>query len=58
MIVGGALLASGALLSMRLVTQRWQLFVVYSFYALGWAASGMGPVTTVVTRWHLNKNGG
>ena len=51
MIVGGALLASGALLSMRLVTQRWQLFVVYSFYALGWAASGMGPVTTVVTRW-------
>ncbi|MFM8836345.1 MAG: MFS transporter, partial [Actinomycetota bacterium] len=36
---------------MQFVTQRWQLFVVYSFYALGWAASGMGPVTTVVTRW-------
>ncbi|MFM8954246.1 MAG: MFS transporter [Actinomycetota bacterium] len=51
MIVGGALLASSALFSMQFVTQRWQLFVVYSFYALGWAASGMGPVTTVVTRW-------
>ncbi|MFM7338006.1 MAG: MFS transporter, partial [Actinomycetota bacterium] len=51
MIVGGALFASSALFSMQFVTQRWQLFVVYSFYALGWAASGMGPVTTVVTRW-------
>ena len=51
MIVGGSLLASSALFSMQFVTQRWQLFVVYSFYALGWAASGMGPVTTVVTRW-------
>ncbi len=36
---------------MRFVDQRWQLFVVYAVYALGWSASGVGPVTTVVTRW-------
>ncbi len=51
MVVGGATLAAAALFSMRFVDERWQLFVVYGFYALGWSASGMGPVTTVVTRW-------
>ena len=51
MIIGGATLAATALFSMRFVEQRWQLFVVYGFYSLGWSASGMGPVTTVVTRW-------
>jgi MFS family permease len=51
MIVGGATVASLALFSMRFVEHRWQLFVVYCFYALGWSACGMGPVTTVVTRW-------
>ena len=56
MIIGGATLAAVALFSMRFVEQRWQLFVVYCFYALGWSASGMGPVTTVVTRWfHLRR---
>ena len=51
MIIGGATVAAAALFSMRFIEQRWQLFVVYCFYALGWSASGMGPVTTVVTRW-------
>jgi MFS family permease len=56
MIIGGATLAAVALFSMRFVEQRWQLFVVYCFYALGWSASGMGPVTTVVTRWfHVRR---
>lgn len=51
MIIGGAVLGSGSLYCMRFVDQRWQLFVVYAVYALGWSASGVGPVTTVVTRW-------
>lgn len=51
MILGGAVLGSGALFCMRFVDERWQLFVVYAVYALGWSASGVGPVTTVVTRW-------
>ena len=56
MVLGGATLATIALFSMRFVEQKWQLFVVYGFYALGWSASGMGPVTTVVTRWfHVRR---
>ena len=56
MVIGGATLATAALFSMRFVEQRWQLVVVYCFYALGWSASGMGPVTTVVTRWfHVRR---
>lgn len=57
MIVGGATLAACALYSMRFVEQQWQLFVVYCFYSFGWSASGMGPVTTVVTRWfHVQRS--
>jgi len=56
MVLGGATLGTIALLLMRFVEHRWQLFAVYSLYALGWAASGMGPVTTVVTRWfHVRR---
>jgi MFS family permease len=40
---------------MRFVSERWHLFVVYAVYALGWSASGVGPVTTVVTRWFEAK---
>lgn len=56
MVLGGACLATIALFSMRFVEHRWQLFAVYIFYSLGWSASGMGPVTTVVTRWfHVRR---
>ena len=56
MVLGGATLATIALFSMRFVEQRWQLFAVYIFYSLGWSASGMGPITTVVTRWfHVRR---
>jgi len=58
MVLGGACLATIALFSMRFVEHRWQLFAVYIFYALGWSASGMGPITTVVTRWfHVRRAG-
>ncbi|NQV97408.1 MAG: MFS transporter [Acidimicrobiaceae bacterium] len=56
MVLGGATLGTVALLLMRFVEHRWQLFAVYILYALGWSASGMGPVTTVVTRWfHVQR---
>ena len=51
MIIPGAIVGALALFTMRYVEHRWQLFIVYMFYSLGWSASGMGPVTTVVTRW-------
>ena len=57
-VLVGAVLGSGSLLCMQFVTQRWHLFVVYGVYALGWAASGVGPVTTVVTRWFAVKRAG
>ena len=58
MVLGGACLATIALFSMRFVEHRWQLFAVYIFYSLGWSASGMGPITTVVTRWfHVRRAG-
>ncbi|MEY4401613.1 MAG: hypothetical protein RL072_1478 [Actinomycetota bacterium] len=54
-IVAGAILGSGSLLCMQYVSERWHLFLVYAVYALGWSASGVGPVTTVVTRWFAAK---
>ena len=58
MIVAGAVVGAGSLYCMRFVDQRWQLFIIYATYALGWAASGVGPVTTVVTRWFHAKRAG
>lgn len=55
MVVTGAFLGAGALLCMQFVSERWHLFAVYAVYALGWSASGVGPVTTVVTRWFEAK---
>jgi MFS family permease len=57
-VLVGAVLGAGSLLCMRLVSERWHLFVVYGAYALGWSASGLGPVTTVVTRWFAVKRAG
>ena len=54
-VVAGAVLGSGSLLCMQFVSERWHLFLVYAVYALGWSASGVGPVTTVVTRWFAAK---
>lgn len=55
MILGGAVLGAVALYLLGFVEHRWQLFVVYILYALGWSASGLGPATTVVTRWFHAK---
>lgn len=55
MILGGAVLGTVALYLLGFVEHRWQLFAVYVLYALGWSASGLGPATTVVTRWFHTK---
>lgn len=56
-LVGGSLLAALALASMGLVRERWHLFAVYVLFSLGWSAAGLGPVTTVVTRWFHVRRG-
>ncbi len=50
-IVGGSLLAGGALAVLGQVQEQWQLFVVYGVFAVGWTGAGMVPTTTVITRW-------
>jgi MFS family permease len=50
-IVGGGIVAGGALAVLGQVQERWQLFVVYGVFALGWSASSLVPATTVITRW-------
>jgi len=51
-IVGGALLGGAALAALGYVEERWQLYAVYTVFAVGFAAAGLIPVTTVVTRWY------
>jgi len=50
-IVGGGLVGGAALAVLGQVDEQWQLFVVYGVFAAGWAAAGLVPATTVVTRW-------
>ena len=50
-IIAGALLAGASLAVLGQVNTQWQLFLVYAVFAVGFAAAGLVPVTTVVTRW-------
>jgi MFS family permease len=50
-IVVGGIVGGAALALLGQVQEQWQLFVVYAVFAAGWAAAGLVPVTTVVTRW-------
>ena len=54
-IVGGGLVGGASLAVLGQVEQQWQLFVVYACFAAGWAAAGLVPATTVVTRWFHAK---
>lgn len=54
-ITVGAVIAWLALSVLALVTTLWQLFVVYTFLGIGYAASGLIPATTLVTRWFEQK---
>jgi MFS family permease len=54
-ITGGGLVGGVALGVLGQVEEQWQLFVVYAVFAAGWAAAGLVPATTVVTRWFHAK---
>lgn len=51
-IVGGGVLGGVALAALGQVQERWQLYAVYSVFAVGFSAAGLIPATTVVTRWY------
>lgn len=56
-IVGGGVLGSLSLVMLGRVQQQWQLYLVYAVFAVGFAAAGLVPVTTVVTRWfHVRRS--
>ncbi len=51
-IVAGGLVGGVALAVLGHVEQRWQLYVVYAVFAVGFTGAGLVPMTTVVTRWY------
>lgn len=52
LMVVGAVLGGLALALLGQVHDRWQLYVLYAVFALGFAGAGLIPTTTVVTRWY------
>jgi MFS family permease len=54
-IVAGGVLGAVALALLGRVDSRWQLYVVYAVLAAGFAAAGLVPATTVVTRWYHRR---
>lgn len=54
-VAAGGLIAGVALGLLGQVTEIWQLFVCYAMMAVGFAAAGLVPATTVVTRWFVTK---
>ncbi len=54
-VSAGAVVGGVALALLGQVREPWQLFVVYGFFAAGWALAGLVPMTTVVTRWFHAK---
>ncbi len=56
-VVAGGLIGGVSLALLGRVTEQWQLFLVYAVFAVGFAAAGLVPMTTVVTRWfHLKRS--
>src|SRR6476646_8217170 len=54
-IAGGAIAGAASLAALGRVEQRWQLYIVYTVFALGFSGAGLIPVTTVVTRWYHER---
>jgi MFS family permease len=54
-IVAGAIIGAVSLAVLGRVTERWQLYLVYAVFALGFSGAGLIPVTTVVTRWYHER---
>ncbi len=50
-MIGGACLAAAALFAIGQVTSEPQVFAAYTVFGIGFAASGLLPATTLITRW-------
>lgn len=54
-ITGGAILSAGALASLAWVDSLLKLYIVYVIFGAGFAAAGLLPCTTLVTRWFQRR---
>jgi MFS family permease len=54
-VVAGGVIGGVSLAALGQVTAQWQLFLVYGVFAIGFAAAGLVPMTTVVTRWFHHR---
>jgi MFS family permease len=50
-IAGGAVLAAAALVALGQVGELWQVYASYALFGVGFAACGLVPSTTLVSRW-------
>jgi MFS family permease len=50
-IAGGAVLAAAALVALGRVGELWQVYASYALFGVGFAACGLVPSTTLVSRW-------
>jgi MFS family permease len=50
-VSGGGVLSAASLVLLGRVEEQWQLFPVYAVFAIGFSASGLVPISTVVTTW-------
>jgi MFS family permease len=50
-IIGSAILASLALLSIGVLRETWQLFAFHIVFGLAYGGCGLVPTTTIVARW-------
>ena len=51
MVAGGAVVGGIALAALGGASEIWQVYALYACFAVGFAAAGLVPGTTVVTRW-------
>lgn len=54
-ITGGAIVSAAALASLAWVDSLLKLYVVYIIFGTGFAAAGLLPCTTLVTRWFQRR---
>lgn len=51
----GAAIGAVSLALFGQITQKWQMYVVYVVYAIGWSAAGLVTASTIVTRWFQTR---
>ncbi len=54
-VCAGAVIGAVSLSLFGQITQKWQLYVVYIVYAIGWSAAGLVTASTIVTRWFQTR---